>query len=272
MPCPCGTTTASPGLNVGPGRDPLVAADELGRPVAIVRMGGRVPDQGADPNFYFGSPAWVAYPPRTALESKPVREAARARVGRARGEEALAMDQASNKQTSTRAWRWAIIVLGTLVLCSCQGPAAHGPNQAAAPGNAVAQGPYAGIPPQAYTGVPPGEPCPLGPPGMEAGVPLPYTGAGPWVPPGIVPPWPADEYLRDGGNAGPPIPWAATGSCSGWKWKTPWPATTRSTAARWSNLATRWTSTARASALCGRWSTSRWTRQRTNRATGVISR
>ena len=115
------------------------------------------------------------------------------------------MDQASNKQTSTRAWRWAIIVLGTLVLCSCQGPAAHGPNQAAAPGNAVAQGPYAGIPPQAYTGVPPGEPCPLGPPGMEAGVPLPYTGAGPWVPPGIVPPWPADEYLRDGGNAGPPI-------------------------------------------------------------------
>ena len=34
---------------------------------------------------------------------------------------------------------------------------------------------------------------------------MPYTAAGPWTPPGIVPPWPADEYLRDGGNAGPPV-------------------------------------------------------------------
>ncbi len=77
---PMRNNNGQPWFDVGPGRDPLVAADELGRPVAIVRMGGRVPDQGADPNFYFGSPAWVAYPPRTALESKPVREAARARA------------------------------------------------------------------------------------------------------------------------------------------------------------------------------------------------
>ena len=48
-------------------------------------------------------------------------------------------------------------------------------------------------------------PCPAGPPGMEGGVPLAYTAAGPWTPPGIVPPWPSDEYLRDGGNAGPPV-------------------------------------------------------------------
>ena len=40
---------------------------------------------------------------------------------------------------------------------------------------------------------------------MEAGVPLAYTASGPWTPPGIIPPWPADEYLHDGGNAGPPI-------------------------------------------------------------------
>ncbi len=68
---PMRNNNGQPWFDVGPGRDPLVAADELGRPVAIVRMGGRVPDQGADPNFYFGSPAWVAYPPRTVLESKP---------------------------------------------------------------------------------------------------------------------------------------------------------------------------------------------------------
>ncbi len=67
-------------IDVGPGRDPLAVADTLGRPVAILRLGARVPDQGPDPNFYFGSPAWVAYPPRTDLESKPVREAPTART------------------------------------------------------------------------------------------------------------------------------------------------------------------------------------------------
>jgi hypothetical protein len=61
-------------FEVAPGHDPLAAADELGRPVAILRMGGRVPNAGPDPNFYYGSPAWVYYPPRTALEAKPVRE------------------------------------------------------------------------------------------------------------------------------------------------------------------------------------------------------
>ncbi len=66
-------------FEVGPGRDPLAVADELGRPVAILRLGARVPDQGPDPNFCFGSPAWVAYPPLTAAQAKPIREAPRAR-------------------------------------------------------------------------------------------------------------------------------------------------------------------------------------------------
>ncbi len=45
-------------FDVGPGKDPLVVADSLGRPVAIVRMGGRVPDahEGLDSSFLFGSP------------------------------------------------------------------------------------------------------------------------------------------------------------------------------------------------------------------------
>ncbi len=66
-------------FEAAPGRDPLAVADELGRPVAIVRLGARVPDQGPDPHFYFGSPPWVAYPPRTAAQAKPVRETAPAR-------------------------------------------------------------------------------------------------------------------------------------------------------------------------------------------------
>ena len=45
-------------FDVGAGDDPLVAADTLGRPVAILRMGGRVPDltSGGDPQFFFGCP------------------------------------------------------------------------------------------------------------------------------------------------------------------------------------------------------------------------
>ncbi|MGO9114913.1 MAG: hypothetical protein ACLP9L_37350 [Thermoguttaceae bacterium] len=115
------------------------------------------------------------------------------------------MNQARNNQGLMRAWRLAIIVLGALILCSCHGPASPAPNQASLQNDAAAQGGYAALPPQAYTGMPPGQPCLVGPPGMEAGVPLAYTGGGPWMPPGIVPPWPSDEYIRDGGNAGPPV-------------------------------------------------------------------
>jgi uncharacterized repeat protein (TIGR01451 family) len=35
-------------------------------------------------------------------------------------------------------------------------------------------------------------------------MPVPYTPRGPWAPPGIRQPWPADEYLRDGGDEGVP--------------------------------------------------------------------
>jgi hypothetical protein len=75
-PLPTRNVNGQAWFEVAPGRDPLAVADELGRPVAILRMGGRVPEQGADPSFYFGSPPWVAYPPRTAGQAKPVRETA----------------------------------------------------------------------------------------------------------------------------------------------------------------------------------------------------
>ena len=61
-------------FDVAPGSDPLAVADGLGRPVAILRLGGRVPDASQDANFMFNSPAWVSYPPRTAGQAKPIRE------------------------------------------------------------------------------------------------------------------------------------------------------------------------------------------------------
>ncbi|GAG51372.1 unnamed protein product, partial [marine sediment metagenome] len=48
----------SPGQNwfeAAPGQDPLAVADGLGRPVAILRMGARLPNQGLDAFFFFGS-------------------------------------------------------------------------------------------------------------------------------------------------------------------------------------------------------------------------
>jgi hypothetical protein len=70
---PVSTTPQSQGwFDVGPERDPLAVADVLGRPVAILRLGGRVPVQGPDPDFFFGSPAWVGYPQRPAPKTPAV--------------------------------------------------------------------------------------------------------------------------------------------------------------------------------------------------------
>jgi len=49
-------------FEAAPGDDPLAVADSLGRPVAILRLGGRLPEQGPDPFFFFGSPPYITLP------------------------------------------------------------------------------------------------------------------------------------------------------------------------------------------------------------------
>ncbi len=66
-------------FEAAPGQDPLAVADSLGRPVAILRLGGRLPDSGAgpDPQFFFGCPPFVDYPNPAAgrkAASRPSRE------------------------------------------------------------------------------------------------------------------------------------------------------------------------------------------------------
>ncbi len=56
-------------FEAGPGEDPLAAADALGRPVAILRLGGRLPDANPSVNFFFGSPPYVPY--AATVESIP---------------------------------------------------------------------------------------------------------------------------------------------------------------------------------------------------------
>jgi len=60
-------------FDVGPGRDPLAVADSLGRPVAILRLGARLPDpaQGPDDWFLYGCPPFVEYPPQARVLPPP---------------------------------------------------------------------------------------------------------------------------------------------------------------------------------------------------------
>ncbi len=53
-------------FEAGPGRDPLALADRLGRPVAILRMGARLPKDPQEINgeFLFGSPPLVRFSPQ----------------------------------------------------------------------------------------------------------------------------------------------------------------------------------------------------------------
>jgi hypothetical protein len=61
-------------FEAAPGQDPLAIADSLGRPVAILRLGGRIPDAnaGPDPQFFFGCPPFVDYPNPPPPVEKPL--------------------------------------------------------------------------------------------------------------------------------------------------------------------------------------------------------
>ncbi len=49
-------------FEAAPRDNPLEVADRLGRPVAILRMGGRLPEaEGPDAAFLYGSPPWVRF-------------------------------------------------------------------------------------------------------------------------------------------------------------------------------------------------------------------
>ncbi len=49
-------------FDVRPGEDPLVTADNLGRPIAILRLGARLPDaSGPDCAFVYGAPPAVVF-------------------------------------------------------------------------------------------------------------------------------------------------------------------------------------------------------------------
>ncbi len=57
-------------FEAGPGHDPLAMADSLGRPVAIIRLGARLPSgTGLDDQFLFGCPPFVKYARTSAMHT-----------------------------------------------------------------------------------------------------------------------------------------------------------------------------------------------------------
>lgn len=64
-------------FDVGPRQDPLRVADELGRPMAILRIGSRVPESDVTTGrFLFDSPPWMRLPDMTsAMANRPARQA-----------------------------------------------------------------------------------------------------------------------------------------------------------------------------------------------------
>jgi len=60
-------------FEVRPDQDPLAVADALGRPLVIVRLGGRIPlpEEESDPAFLFGSPPLVVFPPKVKVLPGP---------------------------------------------------------------------------------------------------------------------------------------------------------------------------------------------------------
>lgn len=71
-----------PVFEAADGENPLDVADSLGRPMAILRLGGRVPDaNGPDDLFLFGSPALLKWHPRETASVQAVPEGPLVRQG-----------------------------------------------------------------------------------------------------------------------------------------------------------------------------------------------
>jgi uncharacterized repeat protein (TIGR01451 family) len=179
-------------FEVRPGQDPLAVADALGRPVAILRMGGRLPEnpQSPDSSFLFGCPPFMHYPSqaqKTAENEKP------------------------------RILRLSKNNFGV----SMQPPSPPAPLPQAGEGSntwttALSQKPKNPevkiLPPPSFGGAVLASAeieSPVKKSETQPDAPLARAAYPTWTPPGIRPPWPEDEYLRDGGDCG--VPAGATG-------------------------------------------------------------
>ncbi len=121
-------------------------------------------------------------------------------------ESLLSLEPRGSWRPGPNVWRWVWIALGILVLSSCRSAQTiDGPYGGGSP-------PSPALPAEAFGQPGPGQNASAMPWGavQEVGTgqwvpaPAPLVAYGPWTPPGLSPPWPEDEYLRDGGDVGLP--------------------------------------------------------------------
>lgn len=102
----------------------------------------------------------------------------------------------TNVEWMPPAWRFTLVALCTLILCSCRVPARMACDPVCPP---------PALPCDAFSPVGEASTCPA----MASAVPCPaQNGCGPaaaWTPSGISRPWPHDEYLADGGDRAVPV-------------------------------------------------------------------
>lgn len=207
------------------GVDPLVVADRLGRPVAILRIGSRLPESGesasGDPLFTYGSPPVNFHNPvilddqgeqRDRREDNADKSKA---ANRQRGDVAFSTVGASSdvtpKKTASRSSKWSQSPKKSHLPKKHESPkntpldtnsfdiglASYDAARAPQSGAGAYHG-YATLPPEAWSGPP-----------------LTQEQLASWRPPGIAGPWPRDEYLHDGGDFVTPAVVRANGAVSG---------------------------------------------------------
>ncbi|MGW8257332.1 MAG: hypothetical protein ACWGMZ_07610, partial [Thermoguttaceae bacterium] len=172
-------------FDLRPGEDPLATADVLGRPAAILRMGGRVPSSSPDidPGFLAGCPPFRVYPseePTTSPHPLPLSQSERGVV-------------AGQAQSSG----------GDQEVKFLPAPGADSVVKVLPPKNAISQ--VKVLPPPKNNVISRTAailPCPRECPERQQNTPLPEAAYPPWAPPGISRPWPVDEYICDGGDSG----------------------------------------------------------------------
>ncbi len=220
-----------------PRDDPFTVASSMGRPVVILRIGGRTPTDSESPDaqFIYNSPPLIfladADHPLVGCPPSPLPTPTGAPSSAPAPSPALLPGKPTALDKSPDA--------GSRVIRACdiqdfpessrrQSPASDGPvapeppsagQPAAGAAEAVIRGQEpqacpgpAGLPEEAYRGYPgdgytqPGYvPQFMRPDGMAGPAecpPCPCATFGPWSPSGISCPWPADEYLCDGGDRG----------------------------------------------------------------------
>jgi len=181
-------------FDVAPKDDPLIVADRLGRPMAILRIGGRVPidPESPDPVFMYNSPPLMLFTKGAeGAEQKRCQEPNSSQAERQR-------PPSTNSVPDT---------FSAATFSAADDTSRESPADSA---ERVRQAQYTeGLPREAYTGYPgdgatePGYVPEFMAPGMQQGQPsappCPCATFGPWKPPGISGPWPKDEYICDGG-------------------------------------------------------------------------